>query len=164
MTLAFALHNKELRWLSYANATSISKDHYSETYHGTAESLVNDCIHRGLLEVEPLGGVSFGHFTYQEFLAAKYLSHRNPVEFIWKHIDSDWWRKALEFYAALKGDITPLVQIAAKYGADNKRFYRLFELIKLAPFTSERNIRKFAKLRRLPYKNLLRDISSVPRE
>ena len=69
--------------------------------------LLAELIEDGILDGE-LGIYQFSHFSFQEFLAAKYLADKTKVTDIRRAIkfhyeDNDnWWRETLKFYASLK--------------------------------------------------------------
>lgn len=130
MNLAAEIHTREVRAISYGEAVSCASVYFSKTFHGIPEALVKDCIHRGLLEAEGVGGVSFGHLTYQEFAVARWLAHHNRTAFIIGHLSNRWWDKAIELYAAMKGDISALLEEGPR---DEHGLARLYELVKLAP-------------------------------
>ncbi len=133
--LAFEMHQREVRTARLQDVRDVACDAHSPDFHGNAEDLVTDCIHRGILEAEPQGGLSFGHLTYQEFLAARWLEHENPLEFIVEKSASSWWQNTLRFYATSKGDVGSLVAYALQAGAPETGTELLAELVDLAPLT-----------------------------
>jgi energy-coupling factor transporter ATP-binding protein EcfA2 len=135
MALAFEMHEKGLRVIERQEAVRVAMNYASTKLHLTADAIVQDCQSRGLLETEGLGGISFGHLTYQEFLAGKSLAHHNPVDFILSHLSEPWWENPLHSYAALKSDISALLDAAANVRGRRLSVGRLRELIALAPIT-----------------------------
>jgi NACHT domain/Restriction endonuclease len=135
--LAFDAHSREYRVISFANAVDFAETYYEPNYHGDSGKLVMDCIHRGILEFEPNGYITFGHFTYQEFLVARRLAMDNDLAFILAKLDSDWWMTVLRFYVTIKEDITPLVRHALSQGSMTiMKYQRLQALAKNAPWTN----------------------------
>jgi energy-coupling factor transporter ATP-binding protein EcfA2 len=130
MNLAISMHKQEERVIDIGVA--IDRAHQLEISEVNAESMIMDCIYRGIFIRESTGGLSFGHLTYQEFLCARWLSHNNPVRFILKAIASPWWAKTLDFYAAIHGDISELIKEAAE--RQIRDAYR--PLVHLATFAS----------------------------
>ena len=137
MKLAYALQASEKRTIKRAGINEIAKQYFSTKYHGSADALVDDCIRRDLLEVTHNGDLSFGHLTYQEHLAAEWLAQVNPAKFIWEVIQNPWWKKTIEFYAARKLDLTPVVKYGCRNRSSVRASERVLELVKLAPFTSK---------------------------
>jgi hypothetical protein len=146
MAFAFYLHSKERRSATNSEAISFARNYYSEKFHGAPGAMVQDCVKRGLFEYEQGGSLSLGHLTYQEYLAAEWLSQHNPIHFIWSRMLTPWWNKTLEFYAASKLDITPLVRVGLKYRGEIPSSERMSELFKLAPLTSKALVTKFRGL------------------
>ena len=99
-------------------------------------------MHRGIIEFETFGGVSFGHLTYQEYLAAKRLSADNDVCFIFKKIGDPWWRNVIRFYASIKGDISSLIKIVIEESSSEEVVDFIYDLCELAPWTDKRLIEK----------------------
>jgi len=97
--------------------------------------MLEDCVRRGVLEQTPDGELSFGHLTYQEFLAAVYLIERNDRSIIWQHLSDAWWWQTLVFYASKIGDITGLVEKGLHREVTVKDLERVEQLMKLAPYT-----------------------------
>ena len=141
--LARRIHEKETRWMAYSDVVEVSQEFRVLRLHEMRNSLVVDCINRGLLSFDKeTDEISFGHLTFQEHLAAKSLQRENAVEKLRIYCDKPWWRKTLEFYSALQGDITPLIRF---FLADSMRysdFENLNSLAKFAPFTSRSVLRK----------------------
>lgn len=155
--VALVLHSEEQRSVGYGTALKLAKEYYVEELHRHPEGLVEDCVRRGVLERSENGSLSLGHLTYQEYLVAEWLSEQNPTHFIWKKLNDKWWKKALEFYAALKMDISGLLVVSKIKYIDDETVQRLRELLSLAPLTSkvsvnelEVSIRRLEKSRRYP--------------
>src|ERR1700680_396233 len=80
MNLAVSMHRQEMRMINIADAFDQARQLAIDQV--TAEAMVIDCAYRGILIWESTGDLSFGHLTYQEFLAARWLSRENPISFI----------------------------------------------------------------------------------
>ncbi len=133
--LGFELHKAEARVVPFFKAVEIARHYAVKGFHTEPEELVSDCVARGVLERESGGGVSCGHLTYQEYLAAGWLVAENPLEFILKNLVSNWWRNVMEFYAASREDMTPVVRQAFVTRGPRGAPKRMAELVKLAPLT-----------------------------
>ena len=149
METAFFLQTSERRTITTREANEIAIKYYSPKYHMKPDALVVDCIKRDVLELTEAGVLSFGHFTYQEYLAGEWLAHSNPATFIWQRIKSAWWKKTIEFYAARKMDITRVVAIGCRERSSIQTMERILELVRLAPFTSKKVLHQFRTLPRL---------------
>jgi Cdc6-like AAA superfamily ATPase len=136
MKLAFEIHKANIRSMDFKKVVCLATDFFSKGFYNSPEMMVKDCIQRHLLLMLETGEISFGHLTFQEFMAAKYLSHVNPLEFIWQNIDKKWWFKSINYYAYLKGDISILIESKRPKGLRGIKKGRLKELIKLANLTS----------------------------
>ena len=66
------------------------------------------------------------------------------MDFILSKLRTAWWTKAIEFYAALKGDISSLLRATSSYEKTGFLGDRVFELIALAPHTPKRVVQKLA--------------------
>jgi len=149
MAMAMYMHQRETRMIDYDSVIKLGREYYTRDFHHTGESMILDCVHRGLLLREITGHMSFGHLTYQEFLVGRWLAHHNPVAFIWGKILTPWWKKALEFYSLIQGDITQLVIEGLKYRGESASFEMISShLARLAPLTSQEYLRKFKCLPR----------------
>ena len=148
MAFAFHLHSIEKRSAITSEAVTFARRYYDERFHRTPEAMMQDCVRRGLFEYDQEGNLSFGHLTYQEYLAAEWLCQHGPVKFIWSRILTPWWTKTLEFYAARKLDITPLVKNGLAYRGESSSFERICALVNLAPLTSKEVMTKFRRLPR----------------
>ena len=134
--LAFTMHCRETRTFSHAQALAMVAKYSVKTFHKTNLAMLQDCIQRGVLEVDENGQLSFGHLTYQEHLCAEWMAYHNLVEHIASIVTNPWWSKTCEFYAAQKLDITPLVKAVKKSG-NKLALTRLAELMQFAPLTSK---------------------------
>lgn len=141
--LAYLMHDRKSRNIKYDEALKVSKGYFSASYHNTAESLLNDCIHRGLLEYDLVNNLSFGHLTYQEFMVGKWLDHHNQVQIFWKYLTNDWWNKSINYYAAIKGDLTGIFHDRNPDKLRGKKKVRVKEILQLAPYTSKKMMSKF---------------------
>jgi Restriction endonuclease/NACHT domain len=142
MSLAVQMHKAEKRVVSYEDALEHSSSFRIIGYHRSPNSMLNDCINRGLLTQETLGGLSFGHLTYQEYLVADWLVRDNPTSFIARKIGEHWWIKVLEFYAAKRGDIGGLISKVSEKPVTGVEFELLNKLAEIAPFTPKSALHK----------------------
>jgi hypothetical protein len=138
MKLAFHMHSTRIRAIELGGALTFAREYSLGSYLRKPGELIEDCIQRGLLEYETLGGLSFGHLTYQEYLAARWLAQDNDIRFVWSVLQSPWWFQTVDFYSTIKGDLTRLMKHALRYNTSGELFDRLCHLAKLAPFTSSR--------------------------
>lgn len=100
------------------------------------EKMMRDLVvASGILVRERKGVYSFGHLSFQEHLAGRYIKEWLNVKDIYDLLGDDWWREPLNFYASLKGDITDLAQYMQEQGGISEQRY-LKEMIKYAPYTS----------------------------
>lgn len=135
--LAFTMHQRELRVISVSEADEIARNYFSRTYHGNPNGMIRDCVHRGVLEYESLGGLSFGHLTYQEYLVARKIALDNDVGFVLKRIGSPWWKNVIRFYASYKDDISSLLRSALDSDCSLNVFKELEHLLEFAPWTDK---------------------------
>lgn len=146
MAVANEMHRAEVRATSFETIMKIAKRYVAAGFNTSIEEMVQDCVGRGILVHEAAGGLSFGHLTYQEYLAGRWLSHNNPVAFIVGKICDSWWLKTIDFYACIQSDITPLVEEAISYApSDSTTFDRINQLALLAPLTSDTVLQKFRR-------------------
>jgi hypothetical protein len=143
MKLAFHMHTNRIRAIELGDVLNIAKEYPLGTYLHKSGELIEDCIQRGLLEHETFGGLSFGHLTYQEYLAARWLAQDNNTQFVWSVLLSPWWFQTLDFYSTIKGDLTRLINRALRFETSGELFDRLCHLAKLAPFTDTRTLNQF---------------------
>lgn len=141
-SIAFDMHLGARRTILYSELIDKANMYFDIRYHANADNFVTDCVHRGLLLHESDKYLSFGHLTYQEFLVAKHLANDGSHEFLTDRIDQPWWSKVMEFYAALKGDLTMLVKHALGPTRPERYLNALLELCSQASLTpaSTRNI------------------------
>ncbi|MCP4600375.1 MAG: NACHT domain-containing protein [Proteobacteria bacterium] len=137
MYLAFSLQDRQTRYCNPRLATSFAEKYYSKRFHRSPQVLVEDCIRRGALIRMETGDLSFGHLTYQEFLAGRWLAQENPVDFICQKLDVPWWLKSLEFYSAIKVDISSLVSyvLCVLTKKEKVDLHILLKLVQMAPLT-----------------------------
>jgi hypothetical protein len=134
--LAFRTHTREERFIPLGDAVHFAKDYYGSKYHREPEALVMDCVHRGIFELDPKGHIWFGHFIYQEYLAALRLAGDQDNEFIVTKLDKDWWATALQFWATIKEDITKLIWYSLeKHDMTSRGYQRLLTLAGKATWT-----------------------------
>lgn len=137
MRVAMRMHSQEKRVIARSKVLAIAQDCYDKNFHGTSDALIDDCIRRGVMEVETNSELSFGHLTYQEYLVAEWLKERDAIKEIWRHLEKDWWLRSLQFYAAKKQDITTLLIAAPEGKLTEKQRHRLAGLCDLAPLTEK---------------------------
>lgn len=144
ISLAMHMHQKETRTIDYGALHRLLLEIHPSNLPISAEAMVLDCVHRGLLIREGADSLSLGHLTYQEFLVGKRLAHDNPVALMWNNLGSPWWKRPLEFYALIQGDITRLIVEGQKLHCDEREFQMVLHLAEMAPFTSQDVIGRFA--------------------
>jgi hypothetical protein len=137
MKVAFANHLEGTRTISHERVIKFAESFFEKRYHGSAANLVKDCVHRGILAQELGTELSFGHLTYQEFLVAKHLASENSLDVILHRLENPWWRKTLEYFAALKGDLTSLSMYALSHRCRSKQRDIILELTRHARFTPD---------------------------
>jgi energy-coupling factor transporter ATP-binding protein EcfA2 len=136
MALGFYLHQVERRRVHWTVALKIAERFRFRFAHLEGERLLRDCLRRGVLEQEAGDEISFGdHLTYQEFMAARWLTTYNRSDFIWSHFHAPWWRKVIDFYAAMVGDLRDLIAEALRFRFEIWSFRQLVELLPMAPLT-----------------------------
>ena len=148
--LAYYMHLNEVRTVSMEQAKKKAEDFYSLQFHGSAADMIFDCVHRGVLEFEAYGGLSFNHLTYQEYLAAKKLVMENDLKFILDNILNTWWFKTISFYAASKEDISSLLKLAIDEDCDSEISNKLIDLAELAPWTNKHLIEQVDGIVKIP--------------
>jgi hypothetical protein len=76
------------------------------------------------------------------------LSERKEAQFIWSHLQSPWWRKTLQFYAARTEDLTAVIKegLVAEY--DGVKMRAVEELVTLAPYTSKSALERLRRKKR----------------
>jgi predicted NACHT family NTPase len=112
-TLAFEAHKRNERNFLRSLAISIAPRYMTPGYNKDANSMIDDLIRRGVLEVQVDGRLSFGHLTFQEHLAAEYMYQYRPIAFIHEHISSGWWLKPLIFLSTMMEDIGDILSSLA---------------------------------------------------
>jgi len=112
MALSLLYHKSGKRSGRRSEALELASQYYDADFHHDPDALLTDCIHRGLLEIDEVGNLSFGHLTYQEFLVARSLNQDNPIDLLWEKIGDSWWLNVCNFYAEIKGDLTLLLDKA----------------------------------------------------
>ncbi len=148
MALAIYLHRREERSINEQDAFRFAEPYSVPKFYATPQALIKDCERRGLLERDEGNHLTFGHLTYQEYLAGEWLAQHNPTGFVWSRLLAPWWSKVLEFYAARKLDITPLVREGLQYRGEQSSLERMATLVSLAPLTSKRAFEQFRTLSR----------------
>lgn len=145
--LAFDTHNREQRLIEFADAVELADRYHDSKYHRDPSAFVMDCVHRGIFELEPNGSLSFGHFSYQEYLAACWLADHVDLPFILRKLDSEWWWRVFYFWAAIKEDITNLLKCAlSDEGMSTLQYRNLWDLTKAAKYTNSGVIEELAEM------------------
>lgn len=148
MDLAFQMHEAEQRTTSSEFAADVASRYYLAKYHREPHLFVRDCVSRGLLELEETGGITFGHLTYQEYMAARWLSYQNDTEFILRRLLSPWWMVTIDFYAALRNDIAPIIEELLTRPGNAMTMERIMQLSKFAPLTPDKLLLDLRRLSR----------------
>lgn len=141
MKLAFQVHNREERRFDRASAMIIATEYYDEIFHRQPDAMLADCVHRGIILEEPYGKLSFGHLTYQEFLAARFLAKINDYTTTRMIVDlhkTPWWNKVIDFYAAQQGDISSVLALISNEGTRDINIHRIRQMLVYAPLTPKR--------------------------
>ena len=135
--LAFENHLNRDHEMPYSLALEVAKTYLqAETGIDEAE-LVADCIRRGLLQHIDGVGLSFGHLTYQEYLAARKVATENEMIFLINNSSDPWWLQTLEFWASSKMDISPYVKALMATQMTERDVKIALRLAALAPLTDE---------------------------
>jgi glutaredoxin-related protein len=132
--IALNVHLDEKRLFSQGSIVQLASRFMNEGYNPGTDAFIKDCIDRGLFFVEEDGLLSFGHLTYQEYLVAKQILQVSAIDLVINYLGKAWWKKPLEFYASLCGDISPLLNRLTKEQI-NKHMVELKRLCSLAPLT-----------------------------
>jgi hypothetical protein len=79
----------------------------------------------------------FGHLSFQEHLVGEALFENNcpPVE-IYALLNDAWWEEPLVFYAAIKEDLTDLIDYCEQHGTTAAYAGQLKKMMLVAPYTS----------------------------
>jgi hypothetical protein len=149
-SLAMHMHLNEKRYATQSEALKFASRSADKKSRRTPDEMITDCIHRGVLETEETGMISFGHLTYQEYLVGEWLATNNTVSVIWEHLLDAWWKKAFDFYAARKLDLSGVIQVGMKHYGTSATMERVCEMVKLAPLTPSELVVKFRRVRRTP--------------
>lgn len=100
-TLAFAMHKEGVRELIFREMSALASSELSPKVEG---SVVEDCIRQlinpcNILILNAVTGLlSFGHFRFQEQLAAEVVAMNRGIRIV-DLIVQDWWSGALILYA-----------------------------------------------------------------
>ena len=137
MHFAHDMHVQERRYSTEADALKLAGEYMDKTFHVTRMAMLQDCIQRGVLEVDDHGQLSFGHLTYQEYMCAEWLAFHNSVDEVLGVLANPWWSKVCDFYASRKQDLTPLMKLAVQRGVTKGSAKRLVEIADRAPLTSK---------------------------
>ncbi|MCP4763562.1 MAG: AAA family ATPase [archaeon] len=139
--LAYNIHSTGQRQRTFTKKDIINAYEQSTGnwgYQNKIEDVINDLVFAsGVLVKELNKKYSFGHLSFQEYLAGEYLA-KSSVSFheIRKKLDNDWWYEPLLFYASIKGDISPLLEyIDSSLGMQSFPTF-LRHMVKNAPYTA----------------------------
>ena len=137
MHLAHNAHERQIRSFEYVRALELTARFMTRGFNPNGESVIHDCLGRGLLERDLNGALSLGHLVHQEFLAGRYMHQYNNPDVIASRLGVDWWRRPLYFYASLIGDISTLLR---RLSPDQRKehSWQLQELIQAAGETPDR--------------------------
>jgi hypothetical protein len=82
----------------------------------SAESLLDDLAHSGLLAEAPAGRHAFSHLTFQEYLAARHVAAvPDLAKDLADNVDDPWWHESILLYAA-SADASPIVSACLDSG------------------------------------------------
>jgi hypothetical protein len=135
--LAFLMHMNESRFVSLSHAKTEASSYYSKKFHHEPFKMVMDCIHRGILEFDHQGKLSFGHLSYQEYFVSRKLLLDIDTKFILGKITNPWWSNAIRFFATQKGDLSSLVRSALSEKVSMLAAKEILMLVKLSPWTDQ---------------------------
>jgi hypothetical protein len=140
MHIAHDMHVREKRHSTEAAALTLAAADMDKHFHLTPLAMLQDCIQRGVLEVDDHGQLSFGHLTYQEYMCAEWLAFHNSVDEVLDVLEKSWWSKVCEFYASRKQDLTPLIELALQRRVSRSCGERLDTIAARSPLTSKSSI------------------------
>jgi hypothetical protein len=152
MHFAHDMHAKEKRHSTEAAALALATAYMDKLFHVTPLAMLQDCIQRGVLEVDDLGQLSFGHLTYQEYMCAEWLAFHNSVGEVLDVLENPWWSKVCEFYASRKQDLTPLLELAVQRRVSKSSAQKLDSIAIRSPLTSKSSIAHLRQLIARPNK------------
>jgi hypothetical protein len=109
--LALRTHYKRLTSFSRSDATSMWSSRFAHQAGGaSAEAVLAELMSNGVV-VEAVGGhLSFGHLSYQEYLAAKGVLQCNAGRMLAKRCHEPWWRVVGVFYASMSDDVEGFIE------------------------------------------------------
>lgn len=120
--IAFYMHKNGVRNISKSSMVSEVRSHLSDGFsHELLDSCVDELIDPcNVIIYEPhLDSYTFGHFRYQEHLAAEEINTNRDIEVV-ELLSNDWWRGVLSLYAQ-ENDFCALVEdFYRKYGSIKK--------------------------------------------
>jgi hypothetical protein len=146
MHFAHDMHVQERRYSTEADALTLAAAYMDKHFHVTPLAMLQDCIQRGVIEVNDHGQLSFGHLTYQEYMCAEWLAFHNSVDEVLNVLESAWWSKVCDFYASRKQDLTPLLDLAMQRGVTKARAERLNKIAASSPLTSKSSMARLQRL------------------
>ncbi|QYJ74871.1 hypothetical protein [Shewanella sp. FJAT-52076] len=133
--LAYLMHTQKIREINKDRAIKILSNEFGSRYDNhLIESIIDDLIDPcNIMIVDRYSStLSFGHFRFQEHLAAKELTQNRGVE-IAELTRSDWWRGTLCLYAQ-DTDIEFLInEVYLKYNSIIQSEITLMEMAKNTP-------------------------------
>lgn len=90
----------------------------------------------GVLIIDSVGLLNFGHLSFQEHLAGIYLKEFCRPFQVSHLLGQDWWTEVIRFYADIQGNITNLIEQCDKDGNTSLHARQLLALCRIAPYTS----------------------------
>lgn len=129
--LAFLMHVKKYRLISYEQAYNILRSEFDNKYTDAfIVSVINDLIDPCNLIIKDryTSELSFGHFRFQEHLASLELSENRRINII-DYLDEDWWSGTLCLYAQKIGDIDILIDELITTGIFSKQSAKTLKLM-----------------------------------
>ncbi len=92
----------------------------------------------GVIIQESKDVYSFGHLSYQEYLAARHIHAKSKVRVLAENFGDPWWHEVTRFYASISGDISALVRriSTARHNMMSVHGAQVAELLKMARYTS----------------------------
>ena len=136
MHLAHDAHERQIRSFEYVRALNLTARFMTRGFNPNGESVIQDCLGRGLLDRDMNGALSLGHLVHQEFLAGMYMHQYNNLDLIASRLGIDWWRRPLYFYASLIGDISALLRKVSS-AQRREHYWQLQELLEAAGETPD---------------------------
>jgi hypothetical protein len=105
-------------------------------YNLSIADFIDDLVVGSGVLVQEGSGFSFGHLTFQEHLAGRYLRREARVEEVAELLGSQWWVEALRFFAGERQHITDLIEYCeTNVGMSRAHHQQLVDLANYAPYT-----------------------------